>query len=463
MSTPERKYAIVDLETTGGFGQENKITEIAIVISDGENILEEYQSLVNPERSIPSFIIGLTGIDNNMVSTAPKFYEIAKHVYQMLEGCVFVAHNVGFDAGVLKAEYESLGGEFNPKKLCTVRMSRSTFEGYKSYSLGNICETLGIELKDRHRAMGDAKATALLFHKIVAKKPEIIEESLHARSKEATLPPNINREEFEKLPNLCGVYYFLDENKEVIYVGKAIDIKKRVSQHFTKKDNRSRTQNFRRAVAHINYEITGSELIALLFESAEIKRLLPKFNRAQRRVLYPYGLYSYIDGNGYERLSIAKTNPKLGKPITTYTGQSDGRNHLFRLCEDFVLCAKLCGLQKAPKECFDYQINKCKGACIKEESPENYNLKVDALKKYLKDDSQTFVVLDKGRTVKEQSVVLVEKGIYKGYGFIDREEQVDNFEDFENYIQPQNNNKDIGRILKMQLKKKAYKTIYPKI
>ena len=138
-------------------------------------------------------------------------------------------------------------------------------------------------------------------------------------------------DEYEKLPNSCGVYYFLDDNKEVIYVGKANDIKKRVYQHFSKKDNRARTQNFRRSVAHIDYEVTGSELIALLFESAEIKRLLPKFNRAQRRVLYPYGLYSYIDGNGYERLNVAKTNPKLGKPITTYTGLSDGRNHLFRM------------------------------------------------------------------------------------------------------------------------------------
>ena len=460
MSDTTRKYAVVDLETTGGFGQENKITEIAIVITDGVNILDEYQSLVNPERGIPSFITGLTGINDSMVANKPKFYEIAKEVFKMLEGCVFVAHNVGFDAGVLKAEYESLGGEFNPKRLCTVRMSRATFEGHKSYSLGNICETLGIELKDRHRAMGDAKATALLFHKIVSNNPNIIEESLHARSKEATLPPHVNKADYEALPEETGVYYFLDENREIIYVGKAINIKKRVYTHFSKKDNRPKTQSFRRSVAFIDFEVTGSELVALLFESAEIKRILPKFNRAQRRIVYPYGLYSYIDGNGYERLSVAKTSPKLGKAITVYTGQSDGRNHLFRMQEEFALCPKLCGLQKAPKACFEYQINRCYGACVKEESPESYNQKVSQLKIHLKDESQSFVVLDKGRNVKEQSVVLVEEGVYKGYGYLDRDEQISQFEDFQNFIQPQKNNKDIGRILKMQLKKKEYKTIY---
>lgn len=459
MSELPSEYAIVDLETTGGFGDDNRITEIAIIVTNGKEILQEYSTLINPERSIPSFVAGLTGITDSMVEDAPKFYEVAKEVYQILDEKVFVAHNVSFDATVLREEYKSLGGKFNPKKLCTVRLSRSSFPGYKSYSLGNICQSLEIPLQDRHRAMGDAKATYYLFKKILDKNPEGIVASLNARSKETTLPPNLKREAYDKLPDDTGVYYFLNENKEIIYVGKAINIKDRINSHFSKKDNKSKTLNFRAAIHDIDFTITGSELLALLHESAEIKHHLPLFNRAQRRTTYPVGLYKYKDKAGYIRFAINRIANNLGKPVSVYTSVSEGRNHLFILQKDFDLCPKLCGLQKVAKACFDYQINNCNGACIQKENADTYNSKVKAMIKSLNKYDESFIIIDKGRDHLEQSFVMVEDGIYKGYGYLGDDVYIEEFEEFKNYLIPQKHNKDIQRIIQMQLKKKRYRMI----
>ncbi len=222
-------YAIVDIETTGGFAGKSKITEIAIFIHDGEKIVDHYETLINPEQYIPNYITGLTGISNTTVKNAPTFKEVAATDHEKLQGNIFVAHNVHFDYSFVKAALEESGFEMGSKKLCTVRLSRGIFPGLRSYGLGNLCEYFKIEIEERHRAGGDARATSILFGMLLKENPEFVQVALHRSSKETTLPPHLPKEEFYALPEAPGVYYFMDGKNEVIYVGKAVNIKKRIS------------------------------------------------------------------------------------------------------------------------------------------------------------------------------------------------------------------------------------------
>lgn len=160
-------YSIIDIETTGGSPRTEKITEIALFIHDGTRMIREFCSLINPERTIPPFITKITGISNEMVAGAPKFYEIAREIVELTEDHVFVAHNVGFDYGFICEEFRQLGYSYNRTRLCTLQLSRKLIPGLRSYSLGNICYELNIPVKNRHRARGDALATLGLFEMLL--------------------------------------------------------------------------------------------------------------------------------------------------------------------------------------------------------------------------------------------------------------------------------------------------------
>lgn len=162
-------YAVVDIETSGGRAQVDKITEIAIYIHDGRRVVDEFTTLINPEVSIPPFITNLTGINNQMVANAPKFYEVAKKIVLLTEGKLFVAHNAQFDYGFIQAEFKRLGYDYQRNTLCTVKMSRKIIPGLKSYSLGNLCQSVGIPINNRHRAAGDALATIKLLDLLLEK------------------------------------------------------------------------------------------------------------------------------------------------------------------------------------------------------------------------------------------------------------------------------------------------------
>lgn len=412
------EYAIVDIETTGGFGAKNKITEIAIIIHDGEKELDRYSSLVDPDAFIPQNITALTGITNEMVEGAPQFYEVAKVVWEMTEGRVFVAHNVGFDYNIIKNEFKDLGAKFQRKKLCTIRLAKKIFPGKPSYSLGNLCESLGIPLQNRHRALGDTEATALLFKMMIAQNdPESFEKELNSLNKEAKLPAKLNADTYNRLPEKCGVYYFYNEAKEVIYVGKSKNIKKRITQHFTNVDSTSKKNNMMREIADISFELTGSELVALLKESEEIKTISPKFNKAQKRVRFNIGIIQYQDQNGYIRLGIDKKSALNVPSYLKFTSQQDARQFLHELVKKGTLCQKLVGLQTGDAGCFEHQLGMCKGACVKQESSSNYNKRMlDALNSFsLAGDS--YLIKDVGRDIDEYAAVWVQNGEYKGFGF----------------------------------------------
>ncbi len=439
------KYAIIDIETTGLSPKNEKITEIAIFIHNGNEIVDEFTTLINPEKKIPYRIVQMTGINNQMVESAPKFYEVAKKIVEITADAVFVGHNVRFDYGFVRQEFLSLGYDYQRSTLDTVQLSRKLIPGQPSYSLGKLCRNLGINNQARHRAAGDALATVELFELLLS-----IDENLSPiTSKKAGL--EVNKSLTDGLPHETGVYYFYNKQDELIYVGKSVDIHNRVLSHLNNHQH-EREQKMKNQLARVDYKITGSELVVLLLESAEIKKYQPIYNRAQRRTFYNYGLYSFEDEQGYVRLKLTKIIDRAN-PVYTYNSIQEGKEHLYKLCEQFGLCQKLTGLYETSGSCFHYQIHQCNGACIGKEPPLEYNIRVKQALENYHFDRQNFMLVDRGRNNDEKAVVWVQNGRYVGFGFV----PVGNFDGtiskLEEFIQPQTDNKEVRRIILSYMKK----------
>ncbi len=439
-------YCIVDIETTGNGIIGNKITEISIFKFDGESIVDEYTSLVNPEAEIPYFITRLTGIDNHMVRNAPTINEIAREITEFTRDQIFVAHSVNFDYHVIKKELKQLGIPYVRKKLCTVRLSRKTFPGLASYSLGKLCSALEIPLENRHRARGDAHATALLFQKILRSESsdKLIANFLNARSQEATLPPALPREVYDSLPGETGVYYFKDDKGRIIYVGKAKNIKRRVLGHFY--DKSTREIQLCRETASIDFELAGSELVALLIESSAIKHYFPKYNRAQKTRMPAYGIFSYTDRNGILHLGFNKVK-SLPRHYMAFYNTTDCRLYLEELCIQFGLCAKYCHLQENVAHCSHFRIPSCAGICRGDESIQNYNQKVLKAIDHMQESKQSFFIREKGRNIDEDAIVLMQDGRYSGYGFISKSAEINSLQDMLSFVTPQKDSMETKRLI----------------
>jgi DNA polymerase-3 subunit epsilon len=407
-------YAIVDIETTGGHAASHGITEISIHLHDGTASVGHYETLINPHQFIPHFITGLTGISNEMVRAAPQFSEVAERIYTLLQDNVFVAHNVNFDYSFIKSALAACGYELNANKLCTVRLSRKIFPGLPSYSLGNICGYLDIPIAGRHRAGGDARATVKLFEKLIAQDSTgIIKKSLRKTSKEQSLPPHVPREHYERLPDLPGIYYFHDQKGKVVYVGKAKRIKKRVSSHFSNNSTAKQKQDFLRAIHAISYEVCGNELVALLLESHEIKRLWPQFNRAQKHYEPRFGIIEYSDQRGIARLAMQKLR-KSDRALACYSSLAECLVQLRNAVEEYALCPRLGGVATDPDSCADAGCPCQKGD---KKQIAAYNKKAAQAIKALS-SSESFVILEEGRTSAESAYVVVENGQFTGMGYM---------------------------------------------
>lgn len=418
-------YAIVDIETTGGHPTQNRITEISIFVHDGQQVIEHFETLVNPEIPIPPYIQAFTGITHDMVASAPTFADIAEKIYEILQGNIFIAHNVNFDHSFIKNQLSEVGLELNVKKLCTVRLSRKIVPGHRSYSLGNICASLGIRMHNRHRAGGDALATVKLFEHLLANDTENqIEDSLKRGSKEQQLPPNVSKADFEKLPKSPGVYYFVNESGLAVYVGKAKNIKSRVSSHFSGNLKSKQKQNFMRDIHGFSFTATGNELLAILLESHEIKRLWPNENRSQKRVSQVYGLYDYIDQNNKIRFGVDKVRKEL-KPLLTFGSHAAALQYLNQMIDAYGLCPKLCNSQTNTGTCISVKNEICDGYCLVQENVAAYNAKAQAFFNQLTAEKKTYYIVSKGRNYKEQSVVIYEPGNFVGYTFVSMREQID--------------------------------------
>ena len=445
-------YAIVDIETTGGYAAANGIIEISIQLFDGETVIEQFETLVNPHQAIPRYIQAFTGISNEMVQDAPSFEDVAEKIFTLLQGTVFVAHNVNFDYSFIKNHLQAYGYTLNAKKLCTVRLSRQIFPGFPSYSLGNLCHSLGIELENRHRAGGDAQATVTLFKLLLQNDANgHIDGSLKKASKEQMLPPNVPKAHFDALPATPGVYYFHDVKGKVIYVGKAKNIRQRVNSHFSNNSDARQRQNFLRHAYAITFQPTATELMACILESTEIKQLWPAFNNAQKKPEDVYGIFVYEDQNGYMRLAMEKRR-KASNPIYTFHYKVDGHGVLKKLIAEFSLCPKLCFIQTDNEPCIGIVEAHCHGACEKKEAPAAYNARVlQAIASLTARPS--YVVLDKGLDSNELSCIMVVRGAFFGMGYLPKDFTNISAEAIKEYIKPYKENSYIRTLLNSHLNK----------
>lgn len=421
-------YAIVDIETTGSYASGNSISEIAIAIHDGKKMVDYFETLINPRVPIPRYIQALTGITNAMVSQAPTFAEVADKIYSLLHDKIFVAHNVNFDYSFVRHQLARCGYELESKKLCTVRLCRKVLPGYKSYSLGNLCRSLEIEIEQRHRAGGDTLATVKLFECIVRNDCEgHIEAMLKGNSKEQFLPPNLPAEKVVQLPSCPGVYYFHNQKGKIVYVGKAKDLKKRVNSHFSNNKPGKQKQEFLREIYNITFQICGSELMAFILESIEIKRLWPLYNRSLKGFQQTYGLYMYEDGRGYKRLIMEKLKKQL-RPLYTFNLLPDGLNLLKKLIKEFDLCSRLCFVDVSS------------GPTLADQVPaKEYNERVNKAIKYIHSSLPSFAVVeDIAMPEKEykQGIILMEKGSFYGMGYLPENVSCTGIDEVKKHVTP---------------------------
>ncbi len=428
-------YAIVDIETTGSHPDKNGITEIAIVLHNGKEIEERYVTLINPRIIIPKYISYLTGITNEIVETAPDFSEVAARIFNLLNNRIFIAHNVNFDYSFIRYHLMECGYYWLPKKLCTLKLSRKAFPGLLKYGLGHLCKTFDIPVVDRHRAGGDADATTILFEKILCEGGEkLIKDFLKKENHEQILPPNLSKENVDKLPYVPGVYYFHNAKGKIIYVGKAKCLKKRVLSHFTGLNTGKKRQDFLRNIYTISFTECPTEFTAFILESIEIKKYWPEYNFSQKRAEQFYGIYLFEDSAGYKRLAIDKKS-KHSEPIASFSLLNDAHQALWKLVKDFNLHPALCFLEK-------------QSLIPKDIVPEIYNEFVLNAIAFMQKNLGTFAIVEPPITGNKKSCVLIENGKFYGMGLLPNDHSEYETLQLKNYLTVYPENEIIRNLVK---------------
>lgn len=415
-------YAVIDVEATGGKKGEESIIEVAIFLYDGENIVDQVISLVQPDREIDVYVQKLTQITPKMVSTAPKFHELAKRIIEITDGAVVVGHNVEFDYRMLKQEFNKLGYTYYRETIDTLPLSEKHFPEAESYSLGKLSKSLGIPVSDRHRAAGDARATLELFKllqdkdstKDIATKEQSISDKKSSSPKYDSLLKN--------LPNEIGIFYVFDKNNKVIYLSKSSNIAQSARKLLTGKTNLS--NKIKLAAVEIKYETTGNDLISWLKENHEIKTINPSLNENKKKLNFPFTIY--IDEiNNYKQLRIARTDyESKQKYVLRMNSYNSAVRFLSLISEEYELCSKINQVYIGEGACLGYAVGECHGACIGEESPESYNERVNQFLSKVCLENKSLLIIGKGRNLSEKSFVWLKNGVCKGYGYFDLNHQI---------------------------------------
>ncbi|GEM51627.1 DNA polymerase III subunit epsilon [Empedobacter brevis] len=442
-------YAILDIEATGGKVGEESIIEVAVYKYDGKEIIDQFISLVNPEKKIDQYVQRLTHITDKMVLTAPKFHEVAKRIVEITDDCILVGHNVMFDYRMLKQEFNRLGYNFQKEWIDTFEYSEKLIPGLPSYSLGKLCQSLGIVVTDRHRASGDARATVALFKMLIDKDSQkiIIKKTGLNQPKKAH---SKYQKLLEGLPNSIGVFYLYNSKKQLIYISRSNNIAGSVNQIFTSKTLKA--NKLKRYTRSIKYEETGSGFLSAIKENSEVLNNQPMYNtKLVENKVYPFGLYLLASKRGYSRLEIGKV--RKVQPVLKFKTKERAKEVLEKIVNDYNLCKQVNAGVKSDDSCFQYKVNKCNGACIKEESRDVYNKRIEDFILTTEYPSDTFLILDKGRKGTEKSFYLVEKGEFKGYGYYEFHHQIKSLEKIHNILIPIQETDEIKNMLKYFLYK----------
>ena len=445
-------YAVIDIETTGGKYDEEGITEIAIYRFDGENIVDQFSSLINPNIEIQPFVIKLTGINNKMLRNAPKFFEVAKRIFEITDNTILVAHNAGFDYRILQTEYRRLGFSFERQTLCTVNLSRILLPEQPSFSLGKLVRNLGIPFINQHRAHGDAKVTLKLFQLLLEKdtKKNILKKNIQ------NLNPNKSPGKYldiiDKIPSEMGVYYVYNQKNEIIYIGKSNNIKKRVLSHLTA--NKKKDKEIQRDIFYVKFALTGGELISLLKEQNEIKVNKPIFNKRIKFRLFPMGIR--IDSSTKYPNIIIEQIKKDKEYLSVYKNKQAAKAAVIKFKAEFGICIQQTNLINLEKVCFKYDLEKCDGPCAEIESVDSYRNKIKFLSKSFSYPYKDFLLIDKGRQNGEFSFVYINNDRFSGYGYFDLNHQIKTRDQIKSRLISMENSTDTQKIIQIFLLKKKY-------
>jgi DNA polymerase-3 subunit epsilon len=374
------KLAFVDVETTGCSPTGDSVIDIGIVRVENNKVVEIFQSLVNPNRSLPPEITLLTGINERELENAPTFRKLKNRVKQLLDGAVFVAHNARFDYSFIKNEFQKQDEVFKSKLLCTVKLSRRLYPDIRGHNLDSIIERFKIKCDSRHRALPDARVL-WEFMKILRKihGDELLDLAISDVTKTAALPPGIEASVIEDLPETPGVYTFYNHEGAKLYIGKSLNIHDRVLSHFYDFSTRTSEANIFQNISSVETVETSGELGALLLESAMIKRDKPLLNHKLRNSDGLIAVLKYFNDEGYLTLKSASlgqiTVSELSDVVGIFRSKSQLKTGLVELSGEYSLCQKLLGLEKSKGACFGHQLGSCRGACIKNEPPVRYNMR----------------------------------------------------------------------------------------
>lgn len=371
----------MDIETNGLSYVRGRVIEVAAIRVEGGQVVREFNQLIDPETELPEFITGLTGIRSSDLRGAPTFNQIADELYEVMDGAVFVAHNVRFDYSFLKQEFKRLGRNFSPRQLCTMRLSRALYPQHKSHKLASLIERHGFTFESRHRAYDDA-AVLWQFLQLVHREfeAEILAQAIAKQLKQPSMPKALDPLQVANLPEGPGVYIFEDEAGRPLYVGKSVNIKKRVQSHFSRDHEAVGEFKISQGVRNISTHTTPDELQALLLESRLVKELQPLYNKQLRRTTKLTIVRQARTPEGYIGVTLDEASgidvESLPDILAVYPRRSQARESLENVMKDFRLCPKLCGVEKSKKACFWHQLRKCDGACVGAELPKTYNERV---------------------------------------------------------------------------------------
>ncbi|HLP20583.1 MAG TPA: exonuclease domain-containing protein [Chitinophagales bacterium] len=437
-------YAVIDVETTGGSPSVDRVIEIAVFVFDGKQVINSFSSLLNPKRPIDPYVTKLTGISNEMVKDAPSFEDIHEKILELTHEKIFVAHNVKFDFGMIRQEFKRLGIDFIRKQLDTVNLSRKVIPGFNSYSLGNICDSLGIEITDRHRASGDAEATVKLLQIILDKQTsqKYIEIELNHGIDLDLLPPYLSRAEIEKLPDDAGVFYYKDEVGKILYLEGAKNIRKKVITEFSKPaDSPEKTRMFE-LMRNIDYELTGNELTAKLLSYRELKKHLPEFNKKPRIQTPTHGIYLDQEEQGFLQLKIHPLDWDQGELVLKFPSKAVANKILGKIIKDSNLHSWF-ALRSKMK---DKGIVETKGL-------QNYNLHIQkAIRTYLYKHPNFFIIAE-GIHPDEHSVIWIENSTYKGFGYFNPELTPSLPDNLKEVVKYDEDDVEVQKIIRSQLRK----------
>ncbi len=377
-STP---LVFVDIETNGINHIRGRVIEVAAIRVENGKVTDTFRSLVDPETELPYFITKLTGITTNDLKGAPTFDQIADDLQAILKDAIFVAHNVRFDYSFLKQEFGRVGLNFLPKQLCTVKLSRTLYPHVKGHKLADIIARHNFSFAARHRAYDDA-AVLWQFLQYIEKNftPEQIEMAISKQLKQPSIPKSLQPELVKNLPETVGVYIFEDADGRPLYVGKSINIKKRVMSHFGRDHAESKEFKISQAIENITTYETGGELAALLLESKLVKELQPLYNRQLRRTAKLTLAKQKLNDDGYLQVTLEEASQidasVAGQVLAVYPRRNKARDSVTQLTKLYELCPKLMGLEKSNGSCFWRQLRKCRGACVGVESALSYNARL---------------------------------------------------------------------------------------